>query len=618
MYRRLGYEPVQVHDSSGKIIDSFGGSTQLTGNVTLNPSPNLIGLVTVANTINALATITPSGNVTVHQAGTWNVGVNSNVTLNPSPNAIGIVTVGNTVNTTFSGNVTLNPGSNFVGLVTTHHGSGNVTLNPSPNYIGLVTVANTVNGNVTLNASPNLIGIVTVGNTPAVSQSGTWNVGINSNITLNSSPNLIGIVTVGNTPPVSQSGTWSVGITSNVTLNSSPNYIGLVTTYHGGGNVTLNPSSSFIGLTTTVIGSSPTLYAVVNTEAASLTGNVTLNPGPNQIGSVTISHPISATFGGNVTLNPSPNYVGLVTTYHGGGNVTLNPSSAHIGSVSIYGDLSASLSGNITLNPGPNQIGSVTISHPISATFGGNVTLNPSPNYIGLVTTYHGGGNVTLNPSPNYIGLVTIGNQPIVRITDSDADSIQFDAYGDENTAPAMMPVWARVVGWNGSGNVRISTYSTATGAATGVFLLDREGHAADVNSDGTLDVLALISGNVTLNPSSAYVGLVTSTPVPLSSLYTSVATILSAAGANVTLSIPPSGQRFVIKDLHVSSLGRNEVRILSGATILIPYTSLSTTAGFFEHYGDSGLRGKAVNDALVIGISGAATVSAMVNLRFE
>lgn len=124
---------------------------------------------------------------------------------------------------------------------------------------------------------------------------------------------------------------------------------------------------------------------VVGGSITGNTGNVTLNPSPNHIGSVSIYGTVQSS-AGNVTLNTGPNSIGLVT---------LNPSSAHIGSVSIFG-VSAN-SGNVTLNPSNNSIGFVT--------------LNPSPAHIGSVsifgTVQSSSGNVTLNTGPNFIGLVT-------------------------------------------------------------------------------------------------------------------------------------------------------------------------------------------------------------------
>ena len=103
----------------------------------------------------------------------------------------------------------------------------------------------------------------------------------------------------------------------------------------------------------------------------------------------------------------------------------------------------------------------------------------------------------------------------------------------------------------------------------------------------------------------------------PAISTYTSFATTFSANG-NASLFAPPSGQRFVIKDLHVASLGESEVEIKSGDKMLIPYTGLATLGGYFEHYGEAGLAAEAANDIFAITLNGAATISIMVNVRFE
>src|SRR3990167_6743870 len=122
--------------------------------------------------------------------------------------------------------------------------------------------------------------------------------------------------------------------------------------------------------------------------------------------------------------------------------------------------------------------------------------------------------------------------------------------------------------------------------------------------------------GNVTLSDSKTFIGLVTSIPAygSNSTVYTGV---ISTTG-NTTVFVAPASNRFFIKNLHISSLGRSEVEIRSGATTLLPFTSLSTTAGFFEHYGESGLPGRAQADAFVVGLNGGSTISYMANVRFE
>lgn len=380
----------------------------------------------------------------------------------------------------------------------------------------------------------------------------------------------------------------STTLGGNMTLNPSPNYIGLTTTTiassptlfavvntaaAGQSSVVLDTGSNWIGLVTSAIGSAPTLYAVVNTGSSS--SNVTLNPSPNYIGLVTVANtvPVTGTFWqstqpvsviGNTTLNPSPNYIGLVTVAN---------------TVPVTGTFwqttqPISFTGNLTLNPSSNYIGLATViqaNQPAlvagtayvglaSVNIGGTLPpLSAGSNFIGLATIHHGGGNVSLNASNAWIGLAT--------------------------TVNATSTAWI--------------------------------GLATTVNATST----AWIGLATTVNAaSSAYIGLVTVVPTYLST-YTSFATIISAAGV-ATIVVPPANQRWILKDLIVSSLGRNEVAVWaagSGSTVaMIPYISLSTTGGYVAPFGDSGLAAQSENKSLNFVLSGAATVSFMANLRFR
>ena len=91
---------------------------------------------------------------------------------------------------------------------------------------------------------------------------------------------------------------------------------------------------------------------------------------------------------------------------------------------------------------------------------------------------------------------------------------------------------------------------------------------------------------------------------------------IISSTG-NTTIFVAPDLNFFFLKDLHVSSLGRSEVEIRSGATTIIPFTSLSTTSGFFEYFGGYGKPSRATADSFVIGLNGGATISYAVTVRF-
>lgn len=126
--------------------------------------------------------------------------------------------------------------------------------------------------------------------------------------------------------------------------------------------------------------------------------NVTISPGPSQIGSVTVSNPVQLAAGTNL--------IGTVTV--------ANPGS----------------SGMTTLFPGPNQIGSVTISNIVNAI----ATITPRTDFLGLMTVTQGnqpaliagtaqigsvtvsnvvGAIATISPRTDYIGLVSVSGNVV-------------------------------------------------------------------------------------------------------------------------------------------------------------------------------------------------------------
>jgi len=164
-------------------------------------------------------------------------------------------------------------------------------------------------------------------------------------------------------------------------LSASTVYVGNSTLYAVVNTGSASDSTVKLGFVTAAI-STPTLFAVVNTGEAN-TGNSTINPGPNQIGSVTVSNPI--TLNSVVTLSSSTNYIGLASVNIGGTLPALVASTVNIGSVSVLG-------GGIALNAGVNNIGFATIANAVSW---------PDPKtFIGLATTVNGAGT-------QFIGLVT-------------------------------------------------------------------------------------------------------------------------------------------------------------------------------------------------------------------
>lgn len=160
-------------------------------------------------------------------------------------------------------------------------------------------------------------------------------------------------------------------------------------------------------------------------------------------------------------------------------------------------------------------------------------------------------------------------------------------------------------------GNVTLSdakTYiglTTSTLGASPAFI----GIVTVTNKDRT------ITGNLTLSDAKTYIGLVTNTPAYGSSA-TVFTQVVSATGFT-TIFTPPASNRFFLKNIHISSLGRSEVEIRSGATTLIPFTALATTSGFASHFGELGLPARAQDNAFVINLNGGATISVMANVRF-
>jgi ethanolamine utilization microcompartment shell protein EutS len=237
--------------------------------------------------------------------------------------------------------------------------------------------------------------------------------------------------------------------------------------------------------------------------------------------------------------------------------------------------------GQVTVSPvqawpdPKTYIGLVTITGSVG--FAGNVTLDP-----GSKTQIV--GNVTLSDSKTYIGLVTatLGN-PNVGIL----------------------------------GNVTLTDSKTNIGLVTltgGTAWADPKAFIGLVTVGNQPNVAVI--GNVTISDSKGYIGLVTNTPAygSNSTVYTG---IISGTG-NTTILTAPASNRFFIKNIHISSLGRSELEIRSGATTLIPFTALATTSGYAEHFGEMGLPGRAQADALVINLNGGATISYMFNVRFE
>lgn len=530
-------------------------------------------------------------------------------------------------------------------VVNTGGSAANVTLNPSPNFIGIVTVANPgATGNVTLDAG-----------------SKTQIVG---NVTLTDSKGYIGLATV--TPgaawpdPKTYIGlvtvTGNFGTTGNVTIDS-----GTITTITNPiaikGNLTLSDSKTYIGLTTSTIGNTPTvfvgtstLFAVVNTGTANLTGNVTLDPG-SKTGIV-----------GNVTLTDSKGFIGLVTavgTFTANiANVTLNASSAFIGLATVTLDAGRV----VTIQDGGNVItvdGTVIANQGASNTDPwyvsnqGNVTLSDSKKYIGLVTSTIGNtptvfmgtatlfavvntsaagqASIVLDTGTKFIGLTTayIGNA-MVTVTlgtklDATNDSVapgRFYPSQQSLASGAFGPialdnfgrVLAEVRGDTGNGDADgsnrpvgiggryLQTPSTYSDGSRANLLMDVNGRAQVIASGDpktyiglvtvghtvTVGAHALTAGvagigfvTVKIDSGTQFIGLVTaeSRNAGTSKTLVNLPILgLSKAGSIATIAIPTNSNRIKVTNMMLSSDATVNVRLKSGVTYLNGNASLGIT----------------------------------------
>ena len=236
---------------------------------TLAPSPNLIGLVTIAggSTITlsdpkgyiGLVTIGGIGTVTLADPKGF-IGLTT-TTLGASPAFIGIVTVTNK-DRTITGNVTLSDAKTYIGLTTS-------TLGLGDRYIGLVT--NTQNGLVTLAPSPNFIGLTTtvLGTSPAFV--GIVTVAGIGTVTLSDPKGYIGLVSVQGTVGV-------LGNTTVLTRNAGTNKVlkSLPVAFATASAATIFVPSNTFYITQVLLNSNATVRLNIRSGATHLTGNASL------------------------------------------------------------------------------------------------------------------------------------------------------------------------------------------------------------------------------------------------------------------------------------------------------------------------------------------------------
>jgi hypothetical protein len=358
----LGSVTLNPSDSQIGSVTIFGNITTTQGMTTIFGGPNQIGSVTISNTPSvaqsgnwdirsALSVASIYGRVEQTNFTAPNIG---NVTLNPSPSFIGIVTVANP--NAVSGNTTINPGPNQIGSVTISNVPA-VTQSGNWDVRSVLSLAS-IYGTVGITGTPNVTftGLISLASGTEVKSVATVNQGAaawRSVVTISPRTDYIGLMSISGNVAVSN---WVSPNVGNVTLNASDAKIGLVTV------------ANQIDVRSML--STATIFAVVNTSAAGNTNALaTLLAGPNQIGSVTISN-FTAPNTGNVTLNPSPSFIGIVTVANPSstsGMVTIFPGPNQIGSVTVS-NFTAPNVGNVTLNASNAYIGIATVVPIISST----------------------------------------------------------------------------------------------------------------------------------------------------------------------------------------------------------------------------------------------------------
>lgn len=637
-----------------QVVD--GSHYQIISGVTLNPSPNYIGLasVNVGGTLPALSTGTNfiglatvvagaavpvtdnSGSLTVDWTSGATVAVSHmpNVTIGSAipagTNNIGDVDVLSiAAGDNNIGNVDLASaipaGSNYIGLVTTFPAAATT-------YIGLVSVSGTVgiSGIISLASGTEVRSLATINNWPAtqaVTQSGTWNVGITglvslasgTFVSLNAGTNHIGSVSIFG------SVTANTGMT---TLFPGPNFIGLVTTVPGavtpvndnGGSLTVDGTVGISGLISLASGTFVSLNAGTNNIGdVDVLTLPALPAGANFIGlaTVTMSNSIQLS---QVTLFPSPNYIGLVTAYPG----AAFPVTDNSGSLTVDGTVG--VSGLISLASGTEIRSLATVLN-----FPATQAVTQSGTWNVGVT-----GLISLASGTELRSLATVLNWPTSQVVAGDIASGSTDSGNPvkvggkyNSTLPSFTDGQRGDLQIGSRGALRVELYAagTTTGFVGSADNADGAATSASANKWPVLSRNTVYNGttwdrmygdatngvdvDVTRFPSGATVS-----PLPIST-YTSLQTVQGVSGA-ATLVVPPNNQRWILKDIFASAYGAVELMIASATVPIIPYSSLATQGGYVANFGDSGVRANAVNQALVINTKSLATVSYMVNVRFE
>lgn len=234
----------------------------------------------------------------------------------------------------------------------------------------------------------------------------------------------------------------------------------------------------------------------------------------------------------------------------------------------------------VTLYPGPNFIGIVTVTNK-DRTITGNLTLSDAKTFIGLTTT-------TLGASPAFIGITTVANR--------DRTITGNMTLSDAKTGIGLVSVFG--------GKISIDGNVTLSDPKTGIGLVSVFGGKISID------------GNVTLSDPKTFIGLVTA--VPAYRAASTIFTFIASNASHTTIFQPPSNERWYLKNLILGSAGDVRAEVRSGATQFIPYISLATSGGYVMGPDQEGIPSRANNDAFVVGLQSAVTVSGMANVYFK
>ena len=407
--------------------------------------------------------------------------------------------------------------------------------------------------------------------------------------------------------------TSAPGVSNSIVTVANPNF-GVI------GNVTLSDSKTYIGLTTTTIGSMPSVLT-----------SGQFFPAPQSVASGALS-PLSVDATGGLILANANKYIGLTSV---SGTVGLGTGTLNIGSVSVLGGTI-----NAGLNAGVNNIGFATVTQVnqpalVASTanigsvsvLGGTINsiLQSSTLNVGSVSIL--GGGIGINTGLNNIGFATVAvsTPTLFAVVNTSAAGV------GNSIVTVANPNFGLNAGVNNIGFASVTPVAAWPDPKTYIGLVT-VGHtvtvAAHALTASTVNIgsVSVLGGGIGLNAGingigfstvfnaagAAFIGLATVVPAfkALSTVHTG---IISATGTT-TIFVAPASNRFFVKNIHLSSLGRAEVEIRSGATTLIPFTALATTSGFAMNYGEEGLPSRAQADGFVVNLNGSATVGIMVN----